>query len=298
MSEWKRHRGSESIPKCLEGKSFQIRYRDGTVADGGDYVDWVHCKHRHDVMAYRILPSEPAAEPAKPDYSNGFPDGATSDDIGARIGDKFLVVNTHYAEKGEIVTLVGDDGSIRPLFDCEKGRLYLYWANLAPFQQKTAIELQAEEVGIHEPVRHVAGEWIEWNGGECPVPKGTLVDVKYRDGSVGNRLPANINVSGLYPDAGYAFWLNNDDEKDIFAYRLHQPQEIDTEISHITPADVSVTVDIGIDAPKSAPEFLQSALSTLTQRGNDYDKPEGVALEVATPEPERKRGRPPKSEQE
>lgn len=25
-------------------------------------------------------------------------------------------------------------------------------------------------------------EWIEWNGGECPVIIGTLVDVRHRDG--------------------------------------------------------------------------------------------------------------------
>lgn len=28
----------------------------------------------------------------------------------------------------------------------------------------------------------MSGEWIEWNGGDCPVSSETLVDVEYADG--------------------------------------------------------------------------------------------------------------------
>lgn len=31
-----------------------------------------------------------------------------------------------------------------------------------------------------------AGDWIAWGGGDCPVPAGTLVDYKLRDGTRGN----------------------------------------------------------------------------------------------------------------
>ena len=66
--------------------------------------------------------------------------------------------------------------------------------------------------------------WIEWGGGECPVPRGTLVDVRYRDGKQLNALSANYGT--LNPrDASFVFWLNHGCEKDIIAYRLHQPQE-------------------------------------------------------------------------
>jgi hypothetical protein len=34
--------------------------------------------------------------------------------------------------------------------------------------------------------------WITWNGGECPVPFGTLVDVQYRGGGETNNIPANF----------------------------------------------------------------------------------------------------------
>jgi len=121
MSEWIRHRGSKSMPKCLEGKRFEVRHRDGVIAeyDGKGSWYWDRRGNDWDIFAFRIL------------------------------------------------------GDIE--------------------QPKTAIELQAEEVGIPEPVR--------------------LVD-------------------DAKPDAdGYA--------------------------------------------PTTATDFLQSALNTLTQRGKDYDKPEG-----------------------
>lgn len=67
--------------------------------------------------------------------------------------------------------------------------------------------------------------WIEWGGGECPVPRGTLVDVRYRDGRQLNALSANDGT--LNPrDASFVFWRNDGSEKDIIAYRLHQPQEV------------------------------------------------------------------------
>lgn len=66
--------------------------------------------------------------------------------------------------------------------------------------------------------------WIEWGGGECPVPRGTLVDVRYRDGRQLNALSANDGT--LNPrDASFVFWRNDGSEKDIIAYRPHQPQE-------------------------------------------------------------------------
>ena len=63
--------------------------------------------------------------------------------------------------------------------------------------------------------------WIQWNGGEMPVEKGTLVDVKYRDGSMtsevfytcDNEFRYARNLCRLYS------------AKDIIAYRLHVPQE-------------------------------------------------------------------------
>ncbi len=287
MSEWKRNKiRTNNFPKALHvGVWIEARQRDGTVFSGivGEH-EWLQPMHfntsddsKGDVMAYRILPSEPAAEPAKPDYSKGFPEGTTAKDIGAKVGDRFVMISKdhHSVSAGEVLSLLRDDGTATPLFNDSNGEpRCAAWHRLAPIPQKTAIELQAEEVGIPEPVQHVAGEWIEWKGGECPVPKGTLVDVRYRNGHEEIGIPAG-EYSGHSRRMSAIDWADNDAPADITTYRLHQPKEIDTEIRHITPADVRATVDLGIDAPKSAPEFLQSALSTLTQRGKDYDKPEG-----------------------
>jgi hypothetical protein len=62
--------------------------------------------------------------------------------------------------------------------------------------------------------------WIPWTGGECPVLDGTLVDVRYRDGQVEQRLRANENINGYVRDAGLSFWLNDSQSNDIIAYRL------------------------------------------------------------------------------
>lgn len=66
--------------------------------------------------------------------------------------------------------------------------------------------------------------WIEWRGGECPVPEGTLVDVRYRDGQELNALPAN-DIAASSRDASHAFWRADGNQNDIIAYRLHQPQD-------------------------------------------------------------------------
>jgi hypothetical protein len=55
--------------------------------------------------------------------------------------------------------------------------------------------------------------WIEWNGGACPVPAGTRVDVRHKDGCV--------HFSAIAGSPGPACWWDHDDhEGDITSYRL------------------------------------------------------------------------------
>lgn len=58
------------------------------------------------------------------------------------------------------------------------------------------------------------GEWIEWSGGECPVPPGKIVDLKLRKGSITTNYPA-----------GSAQWdhRSEDNDTDIMAYRVVNP---------------------------------------------------------------------------
>ena len=161
MSEWIRHRGSKSMPKCLEGKRFEVRLRNGAVFEMNSGLRqtsdmWTHDGVNGDIMAYKIL-----GDINPPDHSKGFPVGTTAKDIGAKVGDEFVVVDSeHYHfSKGEVVTLAEDDGTDCPLFLGEGSEklISMRWFRLAPIQPKTAIELQAEEVGIPEPVQ----EWPE-----------------------------------------------------------------------------------------------------------------------------------------
>lgn len=69
-----------------------------------------------------------------------------------------------------------------------------------------------------------ADGWIEWNGGECPVEKGLMVDIRVRDGREERNLAANTLTKGRTPDASCAFWKNDGMAGDIIAYRLHKPE--------------------------------------------------------------------------
>ena len=59
-----------------------------------------------------------------------------------------------------------------------------------------------------------ADGWIEWNGGECPVGDGVLIDVKKVDGS------AELAVH----DPQDRIWGDTDHRKCIIACRLHKPE--------------------------------------------------------------------------
>lgn len=55
--------------------------------------------------------------------------------------------------------------------------------------------------------------WIEWNSGDCPVPKGTLIDVRHRDGE------EFLGVAVLM-DIPCQDWEYDWSCGDIIAYRL------------------------------------------------------------------------------
>lgn len=74
-------------------------------------------------------------------------------------------------------------------------------------------------------------DWIEWAGGDCPVAKGTLVDVKYRDGVEALGVTAgtkqgddgHVACNGLY---AYEWSHAYDGEWEIVAYRLAQSAHV------------------------------------------------------------------------
>lgn len=53
MGEWIRHRGSKTMPKCLDGKWFEAKRRDGTIAHHVN--SWIHNGWPSDIVKYRIV---------------------------------------------------------------------------------------------------------------------------------------------------------------------------------------------------------------------------------------------------
>ena len=82
-----------------------------------------------------------------------------------------------------------------------------------------------------------ADGWIEWKGGECPVEKGALVDVIWRDGT------ERVGVKALHiGGAGHKFWVADGMVNDIIAYRLHKPAEA-SATEKLSDAAVSTAKD-------------------------------------------------------
>lgn len=75
-------------------------------------------------------------------------------------------------------------------------------------------------------------DWIEWDGSEykelargdehlfTPVPVGTRVDIRLRDGKEFYNLPAGERTRGSPVDASGPFWKHEGMKGDIVAYRL------------------------------------------------------------------------------
>lgn len=66
-------------------------------------------------------------------------------------------------------------------------------------------------------------EWIEWHGGECPVPAGTLVDLRYRGKAQEDGIAVPALTFGHRSEM--EFWHHESCVLDIIAWRLHQPEQ-------------------------------------------------------------------------
>lgn len=101
--------------------------------------------------------------------------------------------------------------------------------------------------------------WIEWHGGECPVPAGTKVDVKFRDGKQSTNLAGRWNYC----------WENEGGHWDIIAYRIHTdaPNKLEALRKAIEPL---------LSASKSDPNAkkgrgTEGLWLTINLRQSDYE---------------------------
>ena len=146
------------------------------------------------------------------------------EDLGYKVGDKFDVVSEHdgvHFNVGDLVILKEDDGSNRPLF-----------------QEQNSDLVQYVYLNQVKKITTANDDWITWSGGKCPVPKGTLVDVKHRSGDY------YFNRSACENERVKS-WDHSDHIGDIIAYRLSDSgiagsseKENDAE-----PEDVKLTTD-------------------------------------------------------
>lgn len=60
----------------------------------------------------------------------------------------------------------------------------------------------------------INADWIEWNGGACPVAAGTEVEIKLRCGE------QFVDVAGL--GGALALDWSHGDDRDIIAYLIHK----------------------------------------------------------------------------
>jgi hypothetical protein len=73
--------------------------------------------------------------------------------------------------------------------------------------------------------------WIQWSGGEMPVEKGTLIDVKYLDCVVN----LHVEAGGNFPSNGSVItmaanrWTHTGADSDIIAYRINEPKQQKTQ---------------------------------------------------------------------
>jgi hypothetical protein len=130
--------------------------------------------------------------------------------LGYKVGDKFQVLHNHVCgfKEGATVTLFEDDGSKNPLFSGECAY------NIADGGPGACMHLD-----FVEPLKPKKAKrpWIKWEGGECPVPEGTLIDVKRRDGEKYKKVSALGAYNYHWNHVGYC--------GDIVAYRLAKPKK-------------------------------------------------------------------------
>lgn len=136
--------------------------------------------------------------------------------LGYKVGDKFevMVDQDGRAKNGMALTLDNDDGTDNPLFS-GPDEDWIYFAHIDEVKKITT-----------------ENKWIEWHGGECPVKKGALVDVRLRHGGV------YFSQAALYDNerASSPFWRRDYVNADIIAYRL---------------SDIEKEVDPGADKGKA-----------------------------------------------
>ena len=115
--------------------------------------------------------------------------------------------------------------------------------------------------------KKIYGPWVKWDGGECPVPLDTIVEVKFRDGDSQSGHPA------------YAYyWHHDGDGADILTYcTITEQPDLDAAEQLLRANGYTIT-------PPAKPLKFEDVtpMTEAPQKGTwywvlDVMEPEGVA---------------------
>ena len=109
--------------------------------------------------------------------------------------------------------------------------------------------------------QNVQDSWIEWRGGDCPVPGGEIVMIKIRSGE----------ALGPEPAENYD-WHSLDEGSDIMAYRVMPPASPAADAPSIAPADTHSTIVTRLHiVPSGETLDSENALSVSIVEGGATD---------------------------
>ena len=116
----------------------------------------------------------------------------------------------------------------------------------------TLTQWQAEREKMNKP------KWIRHRGGKCPVPCGTKVETRHRDG---NTYSPHFHTQNSRSEvATNVVWKHQGDAMDIMAYRIIE-QTKDQEIEEVKVTDVKLEMmqgDSWVTIGRVAPDFVAS----------------------------------------
>jgi hypothetical protein len=134
---------------------------------------------------------------------------------------KFKVLRDFFIfTEGEIISLRRDDGTSMPFFwkEDESDFFAIYFED----EINRGIMEVVTETKDGSPKPKSDG-WIEWSGGEMPVPEGTRVHTKYRDGGEAIVKAGTYDTNCLLDSGRVALsWTHSGGSGDIITYKLYK----------------------------------------------------------------------------